>query len=60
MTREQLQKLGRDGLIKHAADEFGVGFHRFCGADKMVDELLHQYSTRENKNTKRKPGRPAK
>lgn len=61
MTREQLIKMKRAGMIEHAEKEFGVTFWKYTDADKILDQIMLQYEGRAKKEAeKRKPGRPAK
>ena len=55
---KELAKLGRAGLIELADREFGVGFNRYCGADKMLAEIMRQHKAKEARKAAKKPGRP--
>ena len=59
-TEKELAKLGRAELTALAKDQFGVGFSRYCGADKMLAEIMRQHKAKEARKTERKPGRPPK
>ena len=49
ITEKRLKEMKRQGMIDYAKTEFGIGFPKYHGADKILAEIMRQEHAREKK-----------